>query len=318
MVTAQQEGNTGGFDVPILFVIFNRADTAAQVFEQIRAIRPKKLYVAADGARPAKAGEKERCDETRAVIQVDWPCDLKTLYSDENLGCRRNMSGAISWMFESEESGIILEDDCITSPVFFPYCRELLQRYAQDPRVMMVCGSNFEFGKRPRQTSYHFSHLAHVWGWATWRRAWAHFDLAIPAYESFVKGDWLARFCGSKRVADFWLDRFRGCREGTVDAWSYAWIAAIWSQNGLTTLPSANLVSNIGFGQGATNTKRKYRFAEMPLSTIPYPLVHPEFLMPDLEADAETSREQYILRNVWEKAVRRAKWEIDNLVKRDS
>ena len=149
---------------PALFLVFNRPDTTARVFEALRAARPARLYVAADGPRPNREGEAARCDDVRRIAtQVDWPCKVTTLFRDRNLGCRIGVSTAIDWFFEHEEEGIVLEDDCLPSTSFFPYCAELLARYRHDERVMCVSGDNFQLGREVTQYSYYFSRNIHCW-----------------------------------------------------------------------------------------------------------------------------------------------------------
>src|SRR5690349_2048344 len=132
----------------ILFLVFNRPETTARVFEAIRAAQPPRLYVAADGPRASRIGESERCDLTRRIASaVDWPCDITTLFRAANLGCKNAVSSAISWFFEHEEEGVILEDDCLPDPSFFRYCDELLAHYRDDTRIGLISGNNFQFGK---------------------------------------------------------------------------------------------------------------------------------------------------------------------------
>lgn len=162
---------------PVLFVVFNRPETTSRVFNSIRNARPARLYVAADGPRAMREGEAQRCVEVRRIASaVDWPCEVRTLFRDENIGCRRSVSGAISWFFEHEPEGIILEDDCLPDASFFSYCATLLERYRIEPRVMAITGNNFQPSMEGYSASYYYSIYNHVWGWASWRRAWALYD----------------------------------------------------------------------------------------------------------------------------------------------
>src|SRR4051812_35098447 len=135
-------------NTPILFLIFNRPDVTQSVFNAIREARPKQLFVAADGPRKGNKTDDAKCREARSIIKVDWPCELKTLYREENLGCRRAVSSGISWFFSLVEEGIVLEDDCLPHPDFFPYCEELLARYRDNPRIMHISGGNYQFGQK--------------------------------------------------------------------------------------------------------------------------------------------------------------------------
>ena len=169
---------------PILFLIFNRLDTTEKVFEKIREQQPKYLYIAADGPRSDVPEDQEKCRKTRAIIdRIDWDCELKTLFREENLGCRNNAVQAITWFFDNVEEGIILEDDCLPDPTFFRYCEDLLSYYRYDMRVMHIAGSNLQQGFKSDNASYYFSHIPWVWGWASWKRAWKYYDVNISSYK---------------------------------------------------------------------------------------------------------------------------------------
>ena len=166
----------------VLFVIFNRPETTARVFEAIRSARPPRLYVAADGPRTSRSGEADRCRLVREIAsRVDWTCELHTLFREANLGCKLGVSGAIDWFFQSETEGIILEDDVVPLASFFGLCDELLETYRDDPKVFAVSGCNLVSSVYRPNHSYFFSRYCHVWGWATWRRAWEHYDVPMNA-----------------------------------------------------------------------------------------------------------------------------------------
>ena len=178
----------------VLFLVFNRPETTKQVFEAIRQAKPPRLYVAADGAREGKPGESERVEQVRQIAtEVDWPCEVKTLFRDKNLGCKQAVSSAIDWFFDNEEQGIILEDDCLPHPDFFTFCETLLKRYATDERVWVITGDNFQDGQKRGDGSYYFSRYNHVWGWASWRRAWSKRDMSIKFWPKWkVSPEWKA------------------------------------------------------------------------------------------------------------------------------
>ncbi len=186
---------------PILLLVFNRPDTTRQVFETIRAARPPRLYVAADGPRPGRAGEAERCAEVRELTtQIDWPCELKTLFRNENLGCKIGVSSAIDWFFQNEPEGIILEDDVVPLPSFFLYCDVLLDRYRNDIRVGVISGSNLVSNHLMLEESYFFSRYNHIWGWASWRRAWDHYDVTMASWPEWRNNRGLQNIPGSNKL----------------------------------------------------------------------------------------------------------------------
>ncbi len=275
----------------VLFLIFNRPDTTKQVFEAIRKARPPRLYVASDGPRPGRIHEERRVEKVRQIsTEIDWPCHVKTLFREKNLGCKAAVSAAIDWFFENEERGIILEDDCLPCQSFFSFCNELLEKYSHDTRVMVVSGSNFQFGKRRINYSYYFSHFNHCWGWATWRRAWRHFNKNMEHWPSIRNHRYLKDLLHNEEMVAYWSRVFETAYREEIDSWAYTWTFSCWIRNGLTVLPNVNLVSNLGFGMEATHTKLGGKMANMPSVEMAFPLEHPPFVIRDHEADQRTHR----------------------------
>lgn len=273
---------------PVLFPIFNRPRTTAMVFEAIRQARPARLYVAADGPRADRTGEAERCEAARKIATaVDWPCEVELLFREKNLGAGKAVSQAISWFFEHEEDGIILEDDCVPDPSFFPFCREVLDRYRDDDRVMSISGTCTVPNYPSDRYSYHFSKYGGVWGWATWRRAWRKFDYAMTGYPEFVASGGLDKLSdGAPGFSAIWRRNFDSAFAVQSDIWDYQWVFAMWYRSGLSCMPWVNLVKNIGFGDGATHTQDvNSPFFNIPYGKLVLPLVHPEIVCRNVEVD---------------------------------
>lgn len=240
---------------PVLFLVFNRPETTAQVFEAIRQAQPPRLYIASDGPREGRQGEAERVARVREIATaVDWPCQVKTLFREKNLGCKYAVSSGITWFFEYEEQGIILEDDCLPHPDFFAYCETLLERYAGDERVSVITGDNFQNGIKRGDGSYYFSRYNHVWGWASWRRAWHFYDGDLSFWPEWKRSkSWSTEF-PDRVERRYWEKVFDRMYVGEIDTWDYPWTASVWYRGGLTATPNVNLVSNIGFGPDSTHT----------------------------------------------------------------
>jgi hypothetical protein len=279
----------------ILFPVFNRVETTSKVFKAIRQARPPRLYVAADGPRQDRPGEYELCIDTRKVAtEVDWPCEVKTLFRENNLGCGRSVSEAITWFFEQELEGIILEDDCLPDKSFFRFCEQLLEKYRHEPRVMTIGGTFIGSGphKSPNKspnisTSYFFSRHVECWGWASWRRAWHLFDYHLVNWPHLRNTDWLLRIGdGSQNFQQSWENRFQSVHQGRDDTWAYRWVFSIWFQKGLCILPTKNLVVNIGFNENAAHTKKGDGFHDkLPIESIKFPLSHPNLIERNQEMD---------------------------------
>ena len=283
------------FQPPILFIIFNRPDTTIQVFNEIKKIKPSKLYVVADGPRVGKEGEQEKCEETRKIIDlVDWECEVFKNFSDVNLGCKKRVSSGIDWFFENVEQGIILEDDCLPDQSFFRFCEELLDKYKNDERVGMISGDNFQFGRVKNEASYYFSRYSHIWGWATWGRAWQKYDVNISSWPQIKKDKILNKVFSNRRDFYYWSAIFDDVYNNKIDTWDYQWSFTCFVNNYLSAMPSVNLISNVGFNQDeATHTKRFGKFSNMATSELTFPLKAPESIIRSVMSDKIVRRDNY-------------------------
>jgi hypothetical protein len=271
------------FNTPILFLVFNRPDTTQKVFDVIREIRPKQLFIAADGPRKNKPDDIQKCKETRTIInQIDWKCELKTLFRDENFGCGEAVNSAITWFFDNVEEGIILEDDCLPNLSFFPYCENLLLRYKNNDRVGMISGNN-HVGFPQIDDSYVFSKFKWTWGWATWRRAWKNMDFKLLFLESPYKDSIIINMGYDKYSYNHWVGRINAINQNKVNTWDYHWFLSLSSQNQMCIFPRVNLVSNIGFGKDATHCTGTFIKSYVRTDNLNFPLRHPQYILPNYE-----------------------------------
>jgi hypothetical protein len=287
--------------IPILFLVFNRPDTTQKVFAAIRQAKPARLFVAADGYREDRHGEAEKCAQARSIIEnVDWDCEVVTLFRENNLGCRKAVSSAIDWFFENVEEGIILEDDCLPSQSFFMYCQELLEYYRDDTRVMQICGSNFLKGWQRNEDSYYFSNYGPVWGWASWRRAWKYYDVDMKLWPEVKEKNVLEDICMSREEIEYRENLYDKVFSGDIDTWDYQWGFAKMINSGLSVITSVNLISNIGFDADATHTAadRNNPYAAMETYDIKFPLNHPRYVVQDCLADQRYLNEFMSIRSV--------------------
>lgn len=282
------------FDTPVLLLVFNRPDTTRRVLDALRPLRPRHLYVAADGPRPHRPADAALCQQVRELVRaaVDWPCELRTLFQEHNLNCGLGPATAISWFFGHESEGIILEDDCLPTADFFPFCQQLLTRYRHDERVMHIGGNNFgPEAQRPQSAgtdAYYFSGQVNSWGWATWRRAWHLFDFQLSQWPELERRGLLRHLYPSVLERRYWLPRFRALHAAPQppDIWDYQWHFAVAAHSGLCIVPAVNLVRNIGFGDHATHTHDAAdSFADVPTAALRWPLRHPPVVLRDRARD---------------------------------
>lgn len=283
---------------PILFLVFNRPDTTAKVFERIRAAKPPRLYVAADGPREGRMGELAACQQVRDIAtQVDWPCELKTLFQERNLGCKIGVSTGISWFFEQEPEGIILEDDVLPDPSFFAYCDELLEKYRFDENIGMISGSNLVSSRVNCEESYFFSKIPLIWGWASWRRSWQQYDVALKDWPTWDRSGGLQKLFPNKPlIISYWRDAFNRVFDGKLNTWDYQLMFARWRNGGLTIIPKNNLTDNLGYGANATHTSQHKPacLLDSPVAELNLPLNHPT------KIEANDARDFLIFKHVHE------------------
>lgn len=284
---------------PILFLVFNRPATTQLVFEAIRNAKPTSLYIACDGPRGNVPDDIEKCSAVRAIVSnVDWECDVKTLFREENLGCGLGILQALTWFFHHEPEGIILEDDCLPVPEFFPFCTELLEKYRNDTRVMQIGGNNLLSElNRSHEYSYFFSNHNSIWGWATWRRAWNLYDYNMKLYDIVLKNGFLNGHFGSIYEEEYFSWVFKRTVVHPDITWDYQWEFMRRINSGLTIRPQRNLVINLGFGEDATHTTDVGgASSKLLLEEIGFPLRHPEFVMVDTDADRKGFIDHYTYR----------------------
>lgn len=282
------------FGTPILFVIYRRPEATAEVFAAIRRAKPRRLFVAADG--PRSADETDACARTRDVIQhVDWDCDLSLDFAEANLGLTSRMSSALGWFFESVDGGIVLEDDCLPSDRFFAFASELLDKYRDDSRVVHISGESYQPAPRGDR-SYLFSKYPLIWGWASWRRAWRHFDLSLSTWPAFSRQPESDALFDSKDERDYWHGVFQRIHDGRLPrAWDYAWHYACMTQ-GLSIHPAANLIANIGYGPAATHTTSELgplALSRRSFGELSQEIRHPAWIVRDREADQHVFEHRY-------------------------
>ena len=268
------------YNIPILFIFFNREAIALKAFERIKSAHPATLYLSQDGPRQVRGNEeKEKVIRLREKIisLIDWKCDVHQRFMDVNLGCAKGVKTAIDWMFQTEEYGIVLEDDCIASKSFFPFMEDILIRYKDDQRIGMVAGTN-PIEKYHGRTSFHFSCFKSCWGWATWARAWKNMDMDM-AWRDTNMLSVINNSGFNGRHNSKWHFQLKCIDRNHVSAWDWQWYFSLAAQNQLCVYPALNLVSNIGNDDEATHTS----FSDITIKSreLEFPLVSPSIVAPD-------------------------------------
>lgn len=277
---------------PIALFVFNRPHLTDLSFARIKDQRPARLFLIADGPRETIPIDVALTKDVRKIVsQVNWPCEVETLYAARNLGVQQRITSGLDWVFSHVDRAIILEDDCLAGDSFFNLCETLLSYYEDDKRVGAVTGNNFQDGLRRGQGSYYFSKYPHCWGWATWARAWALNDPLMRHWPDLKRSARWESLVSDPFERRYWEKIFDQTFAGKIDSWAYRWAASCFHNELLTATPNVNLVRNIGFGSDATHTKT----GESPATAIGQlsSIDHPSTVTRDLEA------ERYDFENVY-------------------
>lgn len=283
------------FNTPILLLTFSRLDTTMRVFEKIKEQKPKYLFWASDGPRSHRLDDIQKIELVKKYIweQIDWDCNVKTLFREENMGCGLGVSTAITWFFNNVEQGIILEDDCVPFPDFFKFCEDNLNFYKDDERIWEISGTNLQGGIKRGDASYYFSKYGGIWGWATWARAWKNYDFYMKNYDNFLQERKIEKIFSDKSQQKHWIKTFDDAKG--VDTWDYQWLFARWYHDGLSIVPNTNLIYNIGFNKEGTHTIIEPHWYESAISgnnTLGQ-IEHPKELKVDINADDYLFKNSY-------------------------
>jgi len=239
----------------VAIFFYRRPEMVAALIGILRHHRPPRIWLIADGPREGSMHEKELCLEARKVADtaIDWPCEIRRVYAETHLGLRQRFESGLDELFSKESEAIILEEDCHPLPDFFPFCEEMLARYRREVRVGGVSGNCFLPRRQAVEADYFFSRYLHIWGWATWARAWHAYDRNRWAWPAggfrhyFPKSD--------QREVKYWNRIFGRLALGKFSTWDYPWASSFWRAGWVSITPCQNLVQNVGFGPDATNTR---------------------------------------------------------------
>jgi hypothetical protein len=295
--TPPSEPTEEGLEKPVLLLIFNRPLLVRAMLERLRAVRPRHLYVVADGPRPGVPDDVIHCSQARRELEaIDWPCEVRRLERSENRGGREGVVEGLNWLFAQVNEAIILEDDCLPEVSFFQFCTELLDRYREEPRIGLISGTYYLRERRVTEASYYFSRHTHIWGWATWRRAWAQHDPTMAQWPQVRPTRWLRDYVQDATAAHYWKHLFDDTydqKSSSLQSWAIAWVFTCWRHRMLSIIPARNLVTNVGFDVGATRTTRATDFATYPQEAISFPLRHPIKIAADAQIDLLTEEAFY-------------------------
>ena len=274
---------------PVVIIPFIRPEKTRRVFNEIKKARPEKLFVLSDGGRNEAEWTKVRAIREMFDHEVDWPCEVFKRYPENNLGCKANIASGLYWVFEHVEDAIILEDDCVPDPTFFRFCQELLEKYRYDLRVTNINGTNLAV-RDPKfkcDDSYYFGIIDATWGWATWKRAWKHYDVDMKKWPQWKAEGLLKKVLNSDEYVDYYTYFFDQYHTGTIDAWPAQWLLARWSLGSVAINPANNLVTNIGFDRESSHglyDPNDVR-ANIPTTPMKFPMKHPATIVANQEAD---------------------------------
>lgn len=279
--------------VPILFIVFNRPDVTLQVFTNLlKNPYISKIYVSCDG--PRSDGQDDQKVKAVQDIIDSAQSDILIIkrYSNINQGCKMGVKNAIDWFFQNEESGVIIEDDCLPSVTFIPFCGQLLEKFRSKDDVFVIDGSNYS-EITSKTDSYAFSKYTLIWGWATWRDRWVKMDLKMEDIDVFYGGQFREKFHSfNERV--YWRNHLDNVLSGGIDTWDFQWMYSIWKHDGKVIAPKVNMIKNIGFGEDATHSKTSNNiFEASACNDLDFPLIHPEVRSFDSGLDRRLAKTRF-------------------------
>jgi len=300
-----QELNT-----PIIFIFWKRPEITSRVLEKIRAVKPRELFLVADGGRDEQ--EQALVAKTRQLVEkaIDWECQVYKNYSEINLGCRTRVSSGIDWAFRQIERAIILEDDCLPYPDFFYFCEELLEKYKDEKKIMHIGGTNTEVGNKNFriEESYYFSQIAQIWGWATWRRAWQKYDVDVKNWPAIKGSKHWNKILPDFAVREYWtnlMEEMYQNKNPRKNTWDAQWFYTVLTNEGLAITPKTNLITNIGFGEAGTHAlNNKDEKANLAVGELTFPLEHPEKIEINKQADNYNWKFVFRINNTWRKKIK--------------
>lgn len=235
-------------ETPVLFETFVRVDYARQVWEAIKASQPKKLYFYSNKGRIDKKGEIEKNNEIRSwVNEIDWDCELNTWFREETVDVYTSLRGAISWLFENEECGIILEDDCVPTKAFFSFVDQMIEKFRNEDKIWCISGGNF-VDESVIDDDYFFSHYHYMYGWATWANRWKKIDWTCHLKKEDITRSLFKEIYLTRKQVTFRVKELKNKINylNSTKCWDYLFGYTIDKDKGLTVHPKYHLVTNIG------------------------------------------------------------------------
>lgn len=275
---------------------YSRADNLRRILTQVATYRPQRLYLISDGPRKDRPQDAEPCKLARRVAEesITWSCEVRKNYSPENLGPKERIVSGINWVFQQEKSAIFLEDDTIPDPTFFPFCETLLNHYREDQRIMLIGGSNPLAGRVSCPESYLFSRYFQIWGFATWKRTWDKYDVNMTQWPKLRNENAINAFYPQPAMLKWMSRMFDSTFDGHTVTWDVQLFFACLFNNGLTIVPSHNLISNIGYEGFHASSSTDCRNMGLPVASIDWQnLKHPRYTSPSFEYDDLFIRENF-------------------------
>ena len=278
------------FDVPVVMIVYKRYDLTERSFEQIRKLKPEKLYIISDG--PKNEEDAVAVNKVRDYIDsnIDWDCEVHRNYAEKNMGLRYRMPSGMAWVFESEDRAIFIEDDIEAVQSFFWFCRDMLEHYKDDERIAMISGTNLHPGvKCFGDGDICFSAFASIWGWATWKRAWQLYDVNIRRWPELKKKKYFKKVL-DKNTYNFFSIVFDDLQYHWYRTWGYQWSFMMWANDKLGIIPKYDLIHNTGMGDergehpGDSADKISY-VAEVERGEMELPIKYPDKVERNKEYD---------------------------------
>ncbi len=275
-------------DIAVLLLFFNRTDTFRQVFEAVKEARPSKLFLYQDGPR----GERDMAgiEACRAIVSdenIDWECEVHRMYQEKNYGCDPSEYISQKWAFSIVDKCMVLEDDDVPSQSFFPFCKEMLDKYENDERISMISGFNIDEVTEDCPYDYFFTSTFGIWGWASWRRVIDQWDGQYSFLDDAYNMGQLKALAEQRKYRKDMIKMFRNHRATGKEYYESIFWASMLFNSGLAILPSKNQINNLGLmadsthftASAKTTPKRFLKIFTMKRYELEFPLKHPKYVI---------------------------------------
>ena len=238
-------------NTPVILIAYKRAWHTAQVLNSLKEHNIQNLFIFSDG--PKDNNDLSDVYETRLLFQrIDWTTPT-IIEQNKNIGLAKSIVGAVNYVFTKYDRLILLEDDCVPQKYFFDFIGECLDKYENNEKVFGISGYTVPVPesilKKYPYDLYFFPRIG-SWGWATWKRAWQHFEPDLSFAYNKAKESSIDLSQGGSDIPVMIRNMLNG---NLTDVWTLNWVLSVYLQKGYYIYPTTSHIENIGWDGSGTH-----------------------------------------------------------------